>query len=146
MTTCLICCELFNNSTHKEVSCQWCEFKSCSSCCQTHILNQCETVCMNKARTDGGVYICQKLWTRKYVTDIFPKTWVNNEWKNMITKTELEREKALLPATIKVVDNRKKINILNNKIKQINSFVSIQIILEPSRCKRYFFKIIIKFY
>ena len=62
---------------------------------------------MNKGKKPDDSYICQKVWTRKFVTDNFPKTWVNKEWKAMNSRVGVEREKALLPATMSVVESRK---------------------------------------
>ena len=70
MDSCLICCEDFNQSIHKQVSCPWCQFVACRSCCQTYILDQNETVCMNKSKKPDGSFICQKKWSRKFSTDI----------------------------------------------------------------------------
>jgi len=119
MEMCLICCEDFNQSNHKLVSCPWCQFAACRSCCQTYILDQDETVCMNKGKKPDGTFICQKVWTRKFVTDTFPKTWVNREWKAMNSRVAVEREKALLPATVSVVENRKEIDRMKAEVEQI---------------------------
>jgi len=119
MESCLICCEDFNQSNHKQVSCPWCQFAACRSCCQTYILDQDETVCMNKAKKPDGTFICQKVWTRKFVTDTFPKIWVNREWKAMNYRVAVEREKALLPATVSVVENRKEIDRMKAEVEEI---------------------------
>jgi len=119
MDSCLICCEDFNQSIHKQVSCPWCQFVACRSCCQTYILDQNETVCMNKSKKPDGSFICQKNWSRKFVTDTFPKTWVNKEWKAMNFRIALDREKALLPATIPVVEHRREIARIKKEIEEI---------------------------
>lgn len=120
MESCLICCEDLNQSNHKQVSCPWCQFAACRSCCQTYILDQDETVCMNKGKKPDGSYICQKVWNRKFVTDNFPKNWVNKEWKAMNSRVGVEREKALLPATMAVVESRKEIKSMEEEVKQID--------------------------
>ena len=120
MESCLICCEDLNQSNHKLVSCPWCQFTACRSCCQTYILDQDETVCMNKSKKSDGSYICQKVWNRKFVTDNFPKNWVNKEWKAMNSRVQVEREKALLPATMAIVENRKEIKNMKEEVKQID--------------------------
>ena len=118
---CLICCEDFNQSNHKEVSCQWCQFTACRSCCQTYILDQDESICMNKSKNPDGSFICQKIWTRKFVTDNFHKKWINNEWKGMNSRVGVEREKALLPATMVVVESRKEIKAMEQKVKLLDA-------------------------
>ena len=121
MESCLICCEDFNQSNHKEVSCQWCQFAACRSCCQTYILDQDETVCMNKNKNPDGTFVCQKVWTRKFVTDNFPKNWVGKQWKAMNSRVGVEREKALLPATMGVVENRKGIKSMEEEVRLIDA-------------------------
>ena len=74
---------------------------------------------MNKGKKPDDSYICQKVWTRKFVTDNFPKTWVNKEWKAMNSRVGVEREKALLPATMSVVESRKEIKSMEAEVKQI---------------------------
>ena len=100
--SCLICTEDFNDSKHAIVSCSYCQFAACRTCCQHYILDQEASVCMNKTKKSDGTYICQKEWSRKFVTDNFPRTWVNNEWKQMNSKVCVEREKALLPSSSKL--------------------------------------------
>jgi hypothetical protein len=74
---------------------------------------------MNKGKKPDGTFICQKVWTRKFVTDTFPKTWVNREWKAMNSRVAVDREKALLPATVSVVENRKEIERMKAEVEQI---------------------------
>lgn len=74
---------------------------------------------MNKGKKPDGTFICQKVWTRKFVMDNFPKTWVNGAWKAMNSKVAVEREKALLPATVSVVENRKEIELMKAEVEQI---------------------------
>ncbi len=75
---------------------------------------------MNKSKKSDGSYICQKVWNRKFVTDNFPKKWVNKEWKAMNSRVQVEREKALLPATMAVVESRKEIKTMEEEVKQID--------------------------
>lgn len=74
---------------------------------------------MNKGKKPDDTFICQKVWTRKFVTETFPKTWVNKEWKAMNSRVAVEREKALLPATVAVVENRKEIERMKAEVEQI---------------------------
>ena len=74
---------------------------------------------MNKGKKPDGTFICQKVWTRKFVTDTFPKIWVNREWKAMNSRVAVEREKALLPATVSVVENRKEIDRMKAEVEEI---------------------------
>lgn len=117
--SCLICAEDYNASRRCQVSCPYCSFEACRTCCQTYILDQEATICMNNARKPDGTYVCRKQWTREFVTNTFPKTWVANEWKNMNAKNELEREKALLPATMAVVEQRRELESMRREVIDI---------------------------
>jgi hypothetical protein len=47
---------------------------------------------------------CAKKWTRKFMVDNFPKTFINGAWKKHKEKILLDKEIALLPATQAVVE------------------------------------------
>jgi len=76
---------------------------------------------MNKNKKPDGSFICQKIWTRKFVTDNFLKNWVGKQWKAMNSRVEVEREKALLPATMGVVQNRKEIKSMEKEVTIIDA-------------------------
>jgi hypothetical protein len=122
---CLICTEDFNQSKHTKVSCPSCSFAACRTCCQHYILDQEASVCMNKGKKPDDSYICQKEWSRQFVTANFPKTWVNNQWKQMNQKVGVEREKALLPATMAVVEQRKEIRLMEIEVEAIDRQIEI---------------------
>ena len=119
--SCLICAEDFNRTKHAPISCQYCSFTACSTCCQRYMLDQEANVCMNKSKKADNTFICQKEWTRKFVVDNFPKTWVNNTWKDMNAKVGVEREKALFPATMGIIEERKAKDKIKQQLNNINS-------------------------
>ena len=46
MTSCSICAENYNMTNYKPVSCLYCSFLACRSCCQIYILDQNKPKCM----------------------------------------------------------------------------------------------------
>jgi len=78
---------------------------------------------MNKNKNQDGTLMCQKIWTRKFVTDTFPKNWVNKEWKAMNSRVGVEREKALLPATMAVVEQRKEVEQMKLEVEEIEKMI-----------------------
>lgn len=90
-SSCSICCESYNKSTHKLIECMYCEFPSCRTCCQTFILNEFSVKCMNTE--------CGKEWTRKFIQESFATTFINNSLKKHRENVLFEKERALLPAT-----------------------------------------------
>lgn len=113
--TCLICAEVFTQRQNKPVTCEFCEFTACSSCCQHYVLDQEQSTCMNND--------CKKEWTRKFVVNTFPNTWVSKNWKNMNAKVAVDKEKALFPNTMKIVAETKAKEEIEGEIKQIEEQV-----------------------
>ena len=96
MSNCVICDETFNKSAHSLVTCLYCSFDACRSCCETYMLEQPIAKCMNTA--------CGKEWTRKFIVSQFTKSFVNGAWKKHVEKVLFDKETALLPNTQAVVE------------------------------------------
>jgi len=60
---------------------------------------------------------CGKEWTRKYIRDTFPQSFIKTWRENVL----LEREKALLPATQIYAERRLRLRAINEEISQIKS-------------------------
>lgn len=129
--SCLICAEDFNEKIRKEICCQYCSFSACMVCTKRYILDQELTVCMNTMKNSDGTHVCQKEWTRKFVVDNFPKSWVNKDWKNMNAKVGVDKEKALFPATMGAVKQEINNENLKKEIKKISTD------LDKNRCEFY---------
>ena len=117
--SCLICCEMYNNSTKKKTQCPYCEFESCRTCCQTYMLNETIIKCMNPEKKTNGELKCGKEWSRKFIRDSFPNTFINTKLKTHMSNVLLEQERALLPATQPVVEDqirKEKIKIKTDEI------------------------------
>jgi hypothetical protein len=108
---CLICAEDFTGSKRVPVICEFCEFTACSACCQRYIIDQESSICMN---TD-----CKKEWSRKFVVNTFPNTWVNKVWKNMNAQVGVDKEKALFPATMGVIAEIKAKAVIKAEIAEL---------------------------
>lgn len=78
-------------------------------------------MCMNAGKKSDGSPVCGVMWERKFVTEHFPKTWVNGDWRKMLTKVAVDKEKALLPATLGVIEERKARKVLEEQIAQIET-------------------------
>jgi len=103
--SCIVCTEKFNNSRNSEVKCEHCQFSACRTCCQTYIIDQTKAKCMNND--------CFPEWSRKFLVKNFTKTFISNDWKKVRENVLFDGEKALLPATQGVVEQRK------NRIKML---------------------------
>ena len=107
MDYCLICAEDFDDTNRKSVKCPYCHFDACMTCCKTYILDRESNVCMNMVKNAEGVFVCQKEWTRKFMVETFPKKWLEKQWRAINEKIKFEREKALLPATMPVLERKR---------------------------------------
>jgi hypothetical protein len=103
---CDVCCEKFNLSTRKQVSCPYCPFKFCRECCSQFLLNSPdEPSCMN----------CKKPWGREVLADSFTQVWMNTTYRSKRESILYERERSLMPATQHLVEKEKKIRTLNRE-------------------------------
>lgn len=92
---CSICIEKLNKTVRAPVTCSFCDFISCRSCCSKYILNETIPKCMN----------CSKEWTRKFLTTQFTKSFIANDYKKYNEKVLFDKEQALLPATQTIVEH-----------------------------------------
>ena len=63
MTECPICCEKYNNSTKKNITCPYdnCEFTACKSCIRTYLLNtSADPNCMNCKKPFNDEFLVKK--------------------------------------------------------------------------------------
>ena len=91
MTDCQICCE----TSSKNINCQFCEFECCIKCVKRYLLdNTSDPHCMS----------CKKKWTRDFLDQNLPKTFISKELKKHREEILLDREKSLLPSTQTLVE------------------------------------------
>ena len=109
---CIICDEKVTPS--KMTSCPYCEFNPCRSCVRRYVLNETETKCMN----------CKKAWTRAQQNTILLPTFVNDELRTHQEQVFYEREMALFPATIEVIEERRLVHKLNHEYRILQEKIS----------------------
>ena len=88
--TCEVCYENLNNSTHKLVNCDKCDYKCCKQCVRTYfkdILN--EPHCMK----------CKIQWEPEFVVTALNKSYYNGEFKENRKSVLTTLEKSRLPDT-----------------------------------------------
>ena len=112
---CVICTEKINKVKHTLVTCCYCDFSACRTCCETYILDQTQPQCMNTA--------CDKEWSRKFLVENFTKSFINTDWKKRQEKLLFDKEKALLPATQPIAEERKRKQKINSEIKEIDKLI-----------------------
>lgn len=62
---------------------------------------------------------CNKEWTRKYISEVFPRSFLNGEYKTHLEKILYDKERALLPATQPLVETQVRNQRYNNEISQL---------------------------
>lgn len=114
MSDCNICCEKLK----KPITCNFCDFVSCTSCVRHYLLD---------TQSDPHCMSCNKKWTRNFIDENFPKTFINKELKKHREEVLVEREKALLPSTQVLVEQelykrkqRIEIDNLNKRKRELN--------------------------
>ena len=72
MDTCAVCCDKFNKSNHKKVTCPFCDFESCKKCNQVYMLSSMENPhCMK----------CKHELNREFIDSFCTKRFRNVEYK-----------------------------------------------------------------
>lgn len=112
--TCNICVETFNKSSRKPVICEHCEYKTCSSCCQSYLLTINTPKCMN----------CNSAWLRESLQKKLPKSFLDTELKTHHKKYLFDIETSLLPATMPEVEKYKTLREIKNKISEIQKRIN----------------------
>jgi len=105
---CAICTEKFNKTTRDKINCEYCDFEACRDCCKKWVLSETTPKCMNTA--------CDRTWTRKFISNKFPKSFINNELKEHREDVLLQQEIALLPETQPFVEEEIRKENINNEI------------------------------
>ena len=112
---CNICCDTYNKSTRGKICCAYCEFAACRLCCETYILSETIPKCMNPP--------CAKEWSRKFIRENFTDVFINTKYKGHLESILFDQEKALLPATQILVEER----IRKEKVRKQMGDLDLQI-------------------
>lgn len=108
-TNCGICTEKYNKTTRCQTACPYCDYTACRNCCETWVLNETTPRCMS----------CGKEWTRQFVASVFPKSFMNAEYKTHREAVLFDQERALMPATQPLIENQLHCEKLNKEIRRI---------------------------
>ena len=92
---CSICCEKFNKSHRKVVTCQFCELSACRTCIKYYL-----TSTTNLANCMG----CNKPWDRKFLQSSLTKSYFSKGWKEHRKTILFETEKARLAEAMPKVE------------------------------------------
>ena len=130
MNDCTICCEKFNLTNHKKVSCNYCDLESCRKCVQTYLM---------EITTDSHCMQCKNIWNREFIDSTCTKQFRNKELKTHRENILFEREKCFLPDAQVIAHRRMEKAVLisenNKKITDIQAQI-IRLHIENERIQR----------
>ena len=72
MSTCTVCCDKYNKTCRKKVTCPYCEYDACKTCIQTYLLSTTEEPhCMK----------CKHEHDREFIDSFCTKRFRNVEYR-----------------------------------------------------------------
>jgi hypothetical protein len=113
--SCNICCENFKTARPK-ICCQYCEFEACRICCEKYILSEEIPKCMEPG--------CGKEWSRKFLKEKFTNTFLTNVYKEHIESILFDKEKALLPATQPLAEEKIRKQNIRKEMRNIDNLIN----------------------
>lgn len=113
--SCNICCDDYNKSTRSKVCCPYCEFDVCRNCCETYILSESVPKCMKPD--------CAKEWTRKFLREQFTNVFLTSKYKEHLENVLFDQEKALMPATQPLVEEKIAKRTMRNQIRDLDLLI-----------------------
>ena len=107
---CSICCDTFNQSNRKAVTCPKCNEKCCVSCVKKFIHGSLE---------DPHCMHCKHQWDLFFVNTILPRAYMVSQWKTSRSSLLLNREKSYFPETMPLVAAQIQKEKIQKQIKEI---------------------------
>lgn len=113
--SCNICCENFK-STRPKICCQYCDFEACRACCEKYVLSEEIPKCMEPS--------CAKEWSRKFLRESFTNNFLTSVYKEHIETILFDKEKALLPATQPLVEEKVRVKNIKKEMREIDNLIN----------------------
>ena len=113
---CNICIENYNKSQRIPIKCEYCDFVACKECCKRYLLLENEQKCMNNS--------CERKWTPEFISNKFPKAFINTSLKTHKEKILFDKQKALMPSTQPIIENILKREEYEKKVLKAHGDIS----------------------
>ena len=114
---CGICADTLNRSNRKEVKCLFCNYSACRSCIEQYLLQSNESICMN----------CKAVWNREFLDENLTKVFMKGKYKKRREDILMDKQKALLQATLPIAETRKNAKIRLGEISERRDYLYEQI-------------------
>jgi hypothetical protein len=114
----------------RNVVCAACSFSACDTCTSKFLMELADDSprCMNPT--------CKKVWTSDFLAENFTPSFYNKEYRNKRATILLERQIALLPGTQHLVQEKKRKEEYESKIKDIeDENIMLKMLLERNKDK-----------
>jgi hypothetical protein len=108
---CNVCVE--NVVTEQCITCPYCNFKSCITCCQTFLMS------LDDPRPRCMDNNCKKIWSNDFMHENFPLSFQNGKYRKRRAFLLLEKEKSLLPSTQGLYEEMIRKKKINEDIKEL---------------------------
>jgi len=114
--SCAVCCDEFNKSTRKQLTCKGCDYSICKTCARTWLTNtSSDPKCMN----------CNMAWDRNYLIINLNRSYVDKEYKEHRVKILTDMEMAKMPETVPHAENKKIVKNLQKENSDLNSEIKL---------------------
>lgn len=107
--SCPICCEEFNKSTRKQVTCPKCNESFCSTCVKRYILEEAE-ICLS----------CKCEWDTDFLSSNLTKKFIKSEYRDLQRQKLFDMETALLPAAMPLAEATLKNEKLHVEVREVD--------------------------
>ena len=112
--SCNICCEKYNKSTCKKVTCYItdCGFEACKTCVRTYLIGTTnDPHCMN----------CKNQWETKFLVENLNRTFMDNQYRKHRKQLLVEKEISRTPELMNLVERTKQIEDETKELNNINN-------------------------
>jgi len=111
-TECIIC----RSPKRNQITCEYCPFQACVSCCEQYLLSRTTPTCMDLE--------CKREWTRKFMANQFSKIFMSKKYKCHKENIIAEQQMALMPATQHEVVRIQQMEIKQTEIRQLTELIN----------------------
>lgn len=120
-TDCPICCESYNKSSRKAITCECsdCDFTSCKECVRTYLLSQ---------TSDPSCMHCNKAWSQRFLSSSLNQSFINGDFRKHRAKVLREVQQSRLQDSVQAAQRQIESETLDKEIGELN-----QLIIELSK-------------
>jgi len=107
MQTCDVCCEKYNSTFHRKLTCSKCNHECCRRCAQTYLLS---------THDDAHCMKCKTKWSREFVDSWCSKVFRNTEYRKHREESLFLREQLYFQETQIIVERIVRIRVLREAL------------------------------